>query len=101
MIECCDRVLLGKRVLIGEKEIRGVIGAKAIHLQEVDERKKSIKSTELYIDIGAKDMEEAESMVPRGSERLLMTGLDVPLLSIFLDKTTMFLLLRFFLHRKK
>ena len=62
-----DRVLLGKRVLIGEKEIRGVIGAKAIHLQEVDERKKSIKSTELYIDIGAKDMEEAESMAPRGS----------------------------------
>jgi len=62
-----DRVLLGKRVLIGEKEIKGVIGAKAIHLQEVDERKKSIKSTELYIDIGTKNMEEAESLVPRGS----------------------------------
>ena len=62
-----DRVLLGKRVLVGEKEIRGVIGAKAIHLQEVDERKKSIKSTELYIDIGAKDMEEAENLVPMGS----------------------------------
>jgi endoglucanase len=62
-----DRVLLGKRVLIGEKEIRGVIGAKAIHLQEVEELKKSIKSTELYIDIGAKNMEEAESLTPRGS----------------------------------
>ncbi|RQD77651.1 MAG: M42 family peptidase [Candidatus Syntrophonatronum acetioxidans] len=61
-----DRVLVSKPVLVGEKKIPGVIGAKAIHLQKPEERKKSIKSDELYIDIGAKDKEEAEKKVKLG-----------------------------------
>jgi photosystem II stability/assembly factor-like uncharacterized protein len=50
-----QRVLVSKAVRIGRNKIPGVIGAKAIHLQEPDERKKILKIRDLYIDIGAKD----------------------------------------------
>ena len=60
------RVLLGKRVSVGEKGIPGVIGLKAIHLTTDEERKKVPKLTDLYIDIGAKDRAEAESQVELG-----------------------------------
>lgn len=62
-----DRVLLGKRVIVGEKRVKGVIGAKAIHLQNKDELDVTINSKSLYIDIGAKNKEEAESISPIGS----------------------------------
>lgn len=53
------RVLVSKKVRIGEKQIPGVIGAKAIHLQKKEEMKEVPKVENLYIDIGAKDKEEA------------------------------------------
>jgi len=61
-----DRVLVSKVVQIGDKKVPGVIGAKAIHLQRPEERKKSLKVEELYIDIGAKSKEEAEKLVKLG-----------------------------------
>ena len=60
------RILLGKEVAVGEKRIPGVIGLKAIHLTTAEERKKVPKLTELYIDIGAKDKEEALAQVELG-----------------------------------
>ena len=60
------RVLLGKRVMVGEKAVPGVIGLKAIHLTTAEERKKVPKLTELYIDIGAKDKEAALAQVELG-----------------------------------
>lgn len=60
------RVLLGKRVSVGEHGIPGVIGLKAIHLTTAEERKKVPKLTDLYIDIGAKDREEALAQVELG-----------------------------------
>ena len=60
------RVLLGKRVTVGEKAIPGVIGLKAIHLTKAEERKKVPKLTDLYIDIGAKDREEALTQAEPG-----------------------------------
>ena len=60
------RVLLGKEVAVGAKRIPGVIGLKAIHLTTPEERKKVPKLTEFYIDIGAKDKEEALSKVELG-----------------------------------
>ncbi len=60
------RILLGKRVMVGEKAVPGVIGLKAIHLTTPEERKKVPKLTDLYIDIGAKDKEEALSQVDLG-----------------------------------
>ncbi len=61
-----QRVLVSKAVRIGKDRIPGVIGAKAIHLQEPDERKQVLRLPQLYIDIGAKDRKTAEGMVNIG-----------------------------------
>ncbi|TFH31193.1 MAG: M42 family peptidase [Promethearchaeota archaeon] len=57
-------LLPGARVQILSKNgpIFGVIGKKAIHLQEAEERKKVIPLKEQYIDIGARSREEVETM---------------------------------------
>lgn len=60
------RVLISKRVKIGKKKIPGVIGLKAIHLQEPEERKSAVKIKQMYIDIGAKSKEEALKYVSLG-----------------------------------
>lgn len=60
------RVLVSKRVLIGKERIPGVIGAKAVHLQEPRERQQVIPRDSLFIDIGAKSKEEAEKKVKLG-----------------------------------
>ncbi|AZR72833.1 peptidase M42 [Anoxybacter fermentans] len=60
------RVLVSKKVLIGPKKVPGVIGSKPIHLQNNDERKHAIPLDKLYIDIGAKNKEEAEKLVKIG-----------------------------------
>jgi putative aminopeptidase FrvX len=61
-----ERILISKQVLIGKEKIHGVIGAKAIHLQEPDEKTTPLKLKQLYIDIGAESKEEAEKIVKRG-----------------------------------
>lgn len=60
-----QRVLLSKRVLIAGK-VPGVIGIKAIHLQEKNEMENVIKVEKMYIDIGATSREEAERLVSLG-----------------------------------
>lgn len=60
------RVLIGKPVFVGERRIPGVIGLKAIHLTTAEERKKVPSLEELYIDIGAKNREEAEQLTCLG-----------------------------------
>jgi putative aminopeptidase FrvX len=60
------RVLVSKRVLVGKERLPGVIGAKAIHLQERKEREQVIPRDELFIDIGAKSREDAEKQVKQG-----------------------------------
>jgi len=60
------RVLLGKRLALGEKKVPGIIGLKAIHMTTPEERKKVPKLEDYYIDIGAKDREDAEKMVNAG-----------------------------------
>ena len=57
------RVVVSKRVAIGPNDVPGVIGAKAIHLQSPEERKRVLKHTDLYVDIGAKDRADAEKLV--------------------------------------
>ena len=58
----------GRRVRIHTKNgtIPGVTGKKAIHVMTPEERKKSPEIHELWIDIGAKDRKEAESLVRVG-----------------------------------
>ena len=60
------RVMISKKVKIGEKGLSGVIGAKAIHLQKKSERESVPKEEDLYIDIGAKSKEDAENDVSLG-----------------------------------
>ncbi len=60
------RVMLSKKVLVGENKVPGVIGIKAIHLQEKSERETVPKVKDLYIDIGADNKEEAEKYVNIG-----------------------------------
>ena len=60
------RVIISKKVLVGTKKIPGVIGMKAIHLQKKSERETVPEVSSLYIDIGAKDKDEALEYVKIG-----------------------------------
>ncbi len=62
------RVVISKRVLVGEKRIPGVIGAMAIHLQSAEDRKRVLGYNDVYVDIGAKDKKEAEGKAPKGTQ---------------------------------
>lgn len=55
-----------QRVAIGEKNIPGVIGLKAKHLQTPSELSENVEIDSLRIDIGAKDRSEAEKYVKIG-----------------------------------
>ena len=59
-------VVVGRRVLVGEKALPGVVGTTPIHLMEAAARDKAVKMDELYIDIGADTKEEAEALVKPG-----------------------------------
>lgn len=60
------RVLLGKRMLVGPRQIPAVVGMKAYHLVSRDEEKNVPKLDEFYLDIGAKNKEEAAKLVNLG-----------------------------------
>lgn len=61
-----SRVLVGKRVTVGKKKINGVIALRAIHLQKKLERETAVEVENLFIDIGAKNKEEAQKLVELG-----------------------------------
>lgn len=61
-----SRVVVSKRVLVGDEMIEGVIGAKAIHLQTAADRKTVLGHSELFVDIGAKDKDDALKYVKPG-----------------------------------
>ncbi len=60
--------MMGQRVRLFTRKgvIKGVIGRKPIHLQRPEDREKAVKIEDMYIDIGAKDREEAEEYVSIG-----------------------------------
>ena len=63
-----DQMLLNQTVTIhSEKgDYVGVIGSKPPHVTKPEERNKVIKYDSMFIDIGAKDKEEAEKMISIG-----------------------------------
>ncbi|AEJ43503.1 M42 family metallopeptidase [Alicyclobacillus acidocaldarius] len=67
------RVLVSKPVLVGERRIPGVIGAKPVHLQQPSEREKPIPMEKLYIDIGARDADDARRHVKPGDPVVFAT----------------------------
>ena len=60
------RVLIGRRMRVGDKKIPGIISLKAIHLTTPEERKDAPGLNSLYIDIGCTDKKQAEGLVMRG-----------------------------------
>lgn len=66
----------GKRVYIltKEKQVLGVIGKKAIHLQKPKERESVVKLTDQSIDVGATSREEIEKMGIRIGDPILFEG---------------------------
>ena len=67
------QVLVGQRVRIqtANGEVPGVIGKKAIHVMEAEERKKVSEIKSLWIDIGARDSDEAREKVRVGDVGVL------------------------------
>ena len=72
------RVLVSKRVKVGYPvpaakdkpavaPLDGVIGAMAIHQQTAEDRKNVLPIDQLYVDIGAKDKDEAQRVAPEGT----------------------------------
>lgn len=61
-----SRVLVSKHVHVGKDKIPGVIGAMAIHQQTAEDRKNVLPIDQLYVDIGAKDKQEAERLAKKG-----------------------------------
>jgi len=86
------QVLVGQRVRVLSKggDIVGVVGKKAIHLMDADERNKASKMKDLWVDVGAEDragvtelgvrvgdaMVIASSMVRLAGDRIVSRALD-------------------------
>ncbi len=70
------QVLPGQRVRVQGKDgpVLGVIGRKPIHLLESEEQKKVVKFENMWIDIGAKDKDEASSLVEIGDPAVIDYG---------------------------
>lgn len=71
-----SQVFVGQRVLLmGRKEtVTGVIGKKAIHLMDKDDREKVSRVEDLWIDIGAANRDEALSRVRIGDPGVLASS---------------------------
>lgn len=67
-------VIPSKAVKVGPKALPGVIGTKAIHLQEPDERTKPFDVKKLVVDIGAKNKDEASKLVKPGDQVTFATS---------------------------
>ena len=62
------QILVGQRVELTTRDgvVPGVVGKKPIHLLEPEDRKKAAELKGLHIDVGAKDGDEARSLVRIG-----------------------------------
>lgn len=68
------QVLVGQRVTVLTKsgDVSGVIGKKAIHLLEADERTKASKTKQLWVDLGAGDREEVAALGVRVGDPMVV-----------------------------
>jgi endoglucanase len=75
------QILVGQRVQVFTRDgvLPGVVGRKPPHLTDADERKKAVELKHLHVDIGAKDGDEARSMVAVGDQVLIAAEpIDLP-----------------------
>jgi endoglucanase len=59
-----DRILLAQKVIVYTEKgaLPGIVGSKPPHIQKEEERKKVLTYDELFIDVGAKSLENAAKM---------------------------------------
>jgi endoglucanase len=59
-----DQTLLNQRVIVHTKNgpITGVIGSKPPHVMKPEDKKKPVKYESMFVDVGAKDREDAEKL---------------------------------------
>jgi putative aminopeptidase FrvX len=59
-----DRILLAQKVIVHTQKgsLLGVIGSKPPHIQKEEERKKVITYDQLFIDVGAENLEDAKKL---------------------------------------
>lgn len=71
-----DQVVVGQRIVISgtNGEVRGVIGKKAAHLLTPADREKPTKIKDMWIDIGAKNRDEALEKVSIGDPVVIDTA---------------------------
>ncbi len=58
--------VIGRQVVVGKQKINGVIGTAPVHHLSADAKKSPAKMSELTVDIGAKNRDEAMQYVKRG-----------------------------------
>jgi endoglucanase len=68
------QVLVGQRVrlLARARDVPGVIGKKAIHLMQEDERTKASKMKDLWVDVGASSRDEAHGLGIRVGDPMVL-----------------------------
>lgn len=68
------QVLVGQRVriLARDEDVLGVIGKKAIHLIKPEERSKASKTRDLWVDVGAKNRDDAVGMGLRVGDPMVL-----------------------------
>lgn len=59
-------VIAGRRMIIGDKKVLGVVASKAVHMQKPEERGICLPVSEMYIDIGCTDKVDAKKYVSVG-----------------------------------
>ncbi|MEG2039269.1 MAG: M42 family peptidase [Oscillospiraceae bacterium] len=69
-----SRVVLGRTVIVGDNNITGIIGSKAIHMVTEKEIDTPYKFKDLFIDIGATTKEQTEKLINLGDRATFTPG---------------------------
>ena len=71
-----DQVVVGQRLRIAGRDgdVIGVIGKKASHLLKEDDRRRPTRLDEMWIDIGARDYDDAAARVDIGDAAVIDSG---------------------------
>ena len=72
-----EKVIVGRAVTVGEQNVPGVIGIKAIHLTDKAEEGKVPEISAMDIDIGAADKKEAEKYVSIGDSAYFISDFEL------------------------
>ncbi|MCD7781989.1 MAG: M42 family metallopeptidase [Methanosphaera sp.] len=83
-----DQMLLNQKVYVQSKngEVPGIIGSKPPHITSAEEAKKIIPYTDMFIDIGAKNKEQAEELVTVGDPIVFHTEFEECLNDLVMGK---------------